>query len=303
MMSDRLEQLFFKARQQELETQERQLTLIELVEEILRSRTICRPLVGNSLSQAQQQIYAQVKTQLLSKLSEQIDSYNPTQISVKSWMTEIRLLAIRTVLNDEHLKQLALEIQQQPPQTKLRRHLLGELVEAIQLSGRLGHPHREKFVPEFYDLIYEEAVVRTLTYVCKNIDLYDAERGQKQKFMNWVNFRLDRLIIECRREFSEPMMEDLASLDQLENLPQPESDSLLEQTREYIVSDPDNIFEKEHIRNRPDANFRAIALARFNGQSWEEISADLDIKVPTLSGFFQKSCSKFRAKFREYTSP
>ncbi len=302
-MSERLEQLFFKARQQATESQQRQLTLIELVEEILRSRTICRPPVGHSLSQTQQQIYTQVKTQLLSNLSEQIDGYNLTQISIRDWTVELRQLAFKTVLNDEQLKQLALEIQQQPPEAKLRRHLLGEMVEAIQLSGRLAHPHREKFSPEFYELIYEEAVIRTLTYVCKNIHLYDAERGQKQKFMNWVNFRLDRFVIECRREFSDPMMEDLASLEQLENFAQPQSDSLLEQTREYIVSDPDKIFQQEHIRNRPDANFRAIALARFNGQSWEEISANLGIKVPTLSGFFQKSCSKFRSKFREYTSP
>lgn len=35
----------------------------------------------------------------------------------------------------------------------LRQYALGELVEAIQLSGKLGHPHRTQFSGQFYELI------------------------------------------------------------------------------------------------------------------------------------------------------
>ena len=292
-MSERLEQLVNQARQHEA-------ALIQLVEEILRSRTICRPLLGQPVSPVQREIYDQVKAHLLSDLNQKLDSYNPTQIPVRTWVSELRHQAFKTILDDSKLKQLALEIQQLPRQTDLRRHLLGELVEAILLSGRLCRPHREKFLPKIYELLYEEAVVKTLAYVCQNIDQYDANRGQNQKFMNWVNFRLDRLVIESRREFSEPMVQNLPTLAQLENLPQPRADFLIEQTKEYIENDPDNIFQQAYIRDRPDANFRAIALARFSGKSWEEISKDFGIKIPTLSCFFQKSCSKFRSNFQDY---
>ncbi|HBB33491.1 MAG TPA: hypothetical protein DDZ80_11270 [Cyanobacteria bacterium UBA8803] len=297
-MSERLEQLLVEARQHEAHTQKGQFVLIQLVEEILRSRTICRPLLGQPLSPVQTEIYGQVKAHLLSELSQKIDSYNLTQIPVRTWVSELRQQAFKKILDDQILKQLAREIQHLSP-TQFRRHLLGELVEAILLSGRLSRPHREKFSSQFYKLIYEEAVVKTLAYVCKNINQYDPNRGQNQKFMNWVNFRLDRLVIESRREFSEPMAQNLHSLAQLENLPQPSSDFLLEQTKEYMENDPAHIFQQHHIRDRPDANFRAIALARFSGKSWEEISQDLGIKIPTLSCFFQKACSKFRGNFQE----
>lgn len=299
-MSERLEQLLVEARQHEAHTQQSQFMLTQLVEEILRSRTICRPLLGQPLSPVQREIYDQVKVQLLSDINQQLHSYNPTQISVRNWVNELRLHAFKTILDDSKLKQLAVEIQQHPGQTNLRRHLLGELAEAILLSGRLCRPHREKFLPQIYELLYEEAVVKTLAYVCQNIDQYDAKRGQNQKFMNWVNFRLDRLVIESRREFSEPMVQNLPTLAHLENLPQPRSDFLIEQTKEYIENDPDRIFQQAYIRDRPDANFRAIALARFSGKSWEQISLMFGIKVPTLSCFFQKCCSKFRSNFQDY---
>jgi DNA-directed RNA polymerase specialized sigma24 family protein len=75
---------------------------------------------------------------------------------------------------------------------------------------------------------------------------------------------------------------------------------LFERVRECLEEDVGNIFKQAHIRNRPDANFSAIALARFSGKSWEDISAEFGIPLPTLSRFFQRSCEKFRSQFRQY---
>jgi hypothetical protein len=75
---------------------------------------------------------------------------------------------------------------------------------------------------------------------------------------------------------------------------------LFERIRECLEDDAENIFKQVYIRNRPDANFSAIALARFSGQSWEDISAKFRIPLPTLSRFFQRSCEKFRGKFKQY---
>ena len=57
--------------------------------------------------------------------------------------------------------------------------------------------------------------------------------------------------------------------------------------------DPDKMFTTVYIRDRPDANFSNIALAKFSGLSWEQISQQLDIPIPTLSSFYNRWCRRF----------
>ena len=299
-MDERLEKLVSQAQQHERYSQERQTAVSQLVEQCLRSRPICRPLGSQPLVDVQQEIYEQVRQQLEETFSQELDSYS-RQTTVRDWTNALRNQTFCQILEDRALKKLALAAQRYPPNTQLRRHLLGELVEAIQLSGRLCRPHREKFAPSFYELLYEEAVIETLTYVCKNIDKYDPQRGKDHKFITWVNFRLDKCVIECRRRFSKVDTFTLPSLADLEKIqPQETAPSLAEMMRECIEEDADQTFKQAQIRNRPDANFRAIALARFSGRSWEDISSELGIVVPTLSSFFQRCCHKFAPKFRNY---
>ncbi len=299
-MDERLERLVTEAQQHAPQTEEWQFALTQLVDEILRSRKICRPLKSQPLSSAYQEIYEQARQQLLHDVGKELHHYSLQQTTVRAWANTLRHHAFRKVLDDAQLKQLAIEAQRHPPYSELRQYALGELVEAIRLSGRLCHPHRDGFSPQFYDLLYDEAVNKTLTYVCRKIDNYDPERGDK-KFMNWVNFRLDRVFIETHHEFREPNITDLPSLAELEKIVQPEeTPSLLEIIRECLEENTENIFKNTYIKNRPDANFKDIALARFAGKSWQEISAKLEIPLPTLSSFFQRSCEKFRSKFRQY---
>jgi hypothetical protein len=100
IMSERLEQLLVEARQHEAHTQQSQFVLTQMVEEILRSRTICRPLLGQPLSPVQREIYDQVTAQLLSALSQQLDSYKMTQIPLRTWVKELRHQAFRKILDD-----------------------------------------------------------------------------------------------------------------------------------------------------------------------------------------------------------
>ncbi|HBL12080.1 MAG TPA: hypothetical protein DD379_11860 [Cyanobacteria bacterium UBA11162] len=299
-MDERLEQLITEVQRYAPQSKERQLALIRLVDEILRSRKIARSPIGQPLSGVYRELYEQVRQQLLRDIERVIDNYKPTSINARMWVNTLRNQAFRTILNDAQLKNLAIEAQRHSPHTELRQYALGELIEAIRLSGKLIRPHRTRFSPQFYELLYEEAVNKTLTYICRKIDTYDPERGE-QKFMNWVNFRLDRVVVEACREFREPNSMSLPSLAELEEIVKPEEPpSLFERVRESLDEDAENIFKNTHIRNRPDANFSAIALARFSGKSWEDISAEFQIPLPTLSRFFQRCCEKFRSKFRQY---
>ena len=270
----------------------------ELVDMMMRSRKVGRPPRGEPLAGIYKEICDRIRQQLTQLLQDCLDK-GLLQTDT-TWGYQLRTQATQTALTDPLLKGLALEAQSQPNPSSLRQHALLQLVEAIRACGRLAHPHRAKFAPSFYTLLYEEAVNRTLVYVCQKIDTYDPNRGQAQKFMNWVNFRLDRMVIECRRQFSDRNTQELPNLNDLERLSQPEpQSSLAKEVREYIAADRDNLFKSTHIRKRPDASFQAIALARFADQSWEEISAQFNIKIPTLSSFFQRCCDKFSENFQE----
>ena len=266
--------------------------LIQLVDIMLRSRKICRPPQGQSLFGIYQEIYSSVRQQLIDDVGEALGRYNLKTPSVREWVNTLRDNAFKEVLNDARLKQLAITAQHTQPQTTERQYALKELVEAIRLSGRLIRPRGTN------NLIYEEAVHRTLMYVCQKIENYDPERG-KGRFMNWVNFRLEKLLIEVRQEF--PTGDDFSPDFEI---PQPDNPpSLGEKIRDCIAEDAKNIFKKAHTKDRPDANFQAISLATTSGKSWEEISAEFKgIKVSTLSTFFQRCCQHFQSDIKEYLS-
>jgi len=300
-MDQQLEQLVIEAKQHSPQSEERQTVVNELVEEILRARKICR-YVSQPLSGIYLEIYQLLQQQLLSDLEQSLDQYNPQKVSAREWANQLRENAFREVLNDTQLKKLALEAQRHPHHSQLRQQALTELVNAIILSGRLCHPHRWITPNDFYELIYEEAVNQTLVYVCQKLDNYDPEKGREHKFTNWVNFRLDKIMLGCYTKFKQRVSPELLTLADLDSIVQVEETqtSCSELLRQCLEDDTNNIFKNEYIRNCPQANFRDIALATFSGKSWEEISAEMDVKISTLSSFFQRSCKKFSPQFKEY---
>ncbi|HEY9596631.1 MAG TPA: hypothetical protein V6D33_03065, partial [Cyanophyceae cyanobacterium] len=195
--SELLQRLVLEVQQQLPGTQERQLGLQRLVDEIMRSRRVCRPLRGQLLSGVVQEIYQAAREQLLLKIDSIIDEYNPEKL-VKILAASLLNGTFQEVLDDDRLKRLALEAQQNPPQTQQRQYLLTELVNVIQLSNRFIHPPQGNVPRDIYELIYNDAVNRTLLYVFQKIDSYDPERG-KGRFMNWVNFRLQMIFRDLVR--------------------------------------------------------------------------------------------------------
>ena len=305
MKDDVLEQLVIEAKRYSPQTVEFVMAQVAIADTLLRARRICRPLGGIPLLNVQQEILWEWRQQLQQAIGENLDGYRPERVSVGEWANTLKKSALVQTLKDANLKKIALAAQSAAPNTVLRQHLLRELIEAIRLSGRLCRPHRQKFSLHFYELLYEEAVNETLLYVCQHIDKYDPERGQDKKFITWVNFRLDKLVLECRRRFDHFQTREISfpriSDWEMEQIKQPEEPpSLLESLRECLKNDPEQDFQRAQIRNQPQANFRAIALARLDGESWEEISKNLHLAIPTLSSFYQRCCRKFISQFQQY---
>lgn len=75
-----------------------------------------------------------------------------------------------------------------------------ELLNAVRLSGKLLHQR------QFSADVYEDAVTRTLLWVCQNLNAYNPDKG---KFMAWVNYRLDMIAREIQQEYKDPFIQSI----------------------------------------------------------------------------------------------
>ncbi|MEO0455300.1 MAG: sigma-70 family RNA polymerase sigma factor [Cyanobacteria bacterium P01_A01_bin.114] len=202
---------------------------------------------------------------------------------------------------DEQLKQLAVEAQQALPKTPQRQRALAQLIGKLCQSRKLVRPYQGQFYG-FYEDIYAEAQQRLFLYLCEAIDRYNPEL----EVLQWANFLMKkRFFIEASRDVmptapkgidrSQIKRITLDVLDKQEpmELRSQATPSLSEAVIQCIQSDPEGVFKRTHILRKPAANFQYIALRFLGGYSWKEISAELDVKVVTLSSFYQRCLTKF----------
>ena len=293
--------------------QQQESIINQIVAIILRSRPLCRRFNGTPLKGVYREIYDRVKDKLIAHLKEHLVEFNSQDNNQKktkikqvepAYLFLLQKQLFKQILDDKQLKKMGLMAQKYPVNSELRTYALTELIRGIKLSGRLCRPHSSKFSPGLYFNLYEEAMAETFAYICLNIDLYDPQRGNG-KFMNWVNFKLDKLILKSYSNVQKYARHEIALFDDLEQIRQPSmSLDVTEILKEYIALDPDRVFTTVHIRNRPDANFSTIALAKFSNRSWEQISEEMKIPVPTLSSFYNRWCRRFtpllRTEFNKY---
>lgn len=289
-----LKKMFMRLQQQNCSQETQEYLISNIVKLVLRSRTFCRKYQGQPLFGIYQEIYTQAKLQLWEEILPENSTYKMSELGTVSWQSKVKIKAFRKVLNDDRLKQLALTVQKYPPNSELRSYALKELIKAIKISGKLCSPYKYRFSPEIYQLIYEEALMETFVFICTNIDSYDPERGKK-KFMNWVNFKLEKAFLLCCRQLKIHQELQFFAMSDLDKIPTPvNTPSLAESLLNYIKKDPDKLFTKAYIKGRPEANFRTIALGRIAGQSWQEMAQQFDISVSTLSSFYRRNCQRFK---------
>ncbi len=290
-----LKKIFNQLYQQNCSQKTKEYLMSNIVKLVLRSRTFCRKYQGKPLFGIYLEIYTQTKLQLLEDILQEHCNYKMSELGTVSWQRKVKIKAFRNVLDDDKLKQLALTVQGYTPNSELRSYALKELIRAIKISGKLCSPYKYRFPPDIYKVIYEEALMETFMYICTKIDDYDPERGKK-KFMNWVNFKLEKAVLICCDQlkiYQEFQFFELSDLDKITtpvNTP-----SLAESLVDYIKKDPDRLFTQSYVKGNPDANFRTIALARIAGQSWQEMAQQFDVSVSTLSSFYRRNCQRFKS--------
>ncbi len=290
-----LKKLFQKLYRQNCSQQKKEYLVSKIVKLVLRSRTFCRKYQGQPLFGIYLEIYTQAKLQIVEDILPENSSYKVSELGTVSWQSNVKFKAFKKVLDDDKLKQLALTVQDYAPNSELRSYALRELIRAINISGKLCSPYKYRFSPEVYKVIYEEALMETFMFICTKIDNYDPERGKK-KFMNWVNFKLEKAVLICCNKLKIYQELQFFELSDLDKITAPvTAPSLAESLVDYIKKDPDNLFTKSYVKGNPDANFRTIALARISGQSWQEIAQQFNISVSTLSSFYRRNCQRFKS--------
>jgi hypothetical protein len=276
---------------------QRQLIVSQIVVMILRSRPLCRRFHGTPLTGVYQEIYDLVKRKMLTQIEDELTKIRGAKNLQPEYLYTMQTQTFKQILSDEYLKKLGLTAQKYRPNSDLRTYALTELIKAIKLSGKLCRPHLNKFSPQLYQTLYEEALAETFTYICLKIEDYDPERGSK-KFMNWVNFNLDKFLLKCYSQYHKYLEYNLPLLGDLEQIGYPTDDGyqtndISELLYQYILQDPNLLFEDTYIRNYPQASFKNIALAKFAGKNWSGIAEDLQLPISTISGFYNRWCRRF----------
>jgi hypothetical protein len=216
----------------------------------------------------------------------------------------------------DRLRDLALEAQRHPRGSPERQKAVGCLLGVIQQSGKLCRPRVPQHLTGSYSEIYAIARQQLFCYIFDKIDNYKAERGE---VMQWVNFLLTKRFPDAIRELTQPGQKfpwqnvqriTADDLDEVENwlfqkstTVSQSSSPLAADLREYLESDPDEILQGICVKNNPHATFQAIAIAIADGRSWKQISEEFNVKIPTLSSFYQRNLKKFIPQFQAYLSP
>jgi hypothetical protein len=210
---------------------------------------------------------------------------------------------------DTRLQQLVIQAQKLVSGSNARRAALKSLFEEInRQSYRLVRPNSRKYPPGLCAEIFDVAYQRLLLFVYhrdSNVEGYKSEVGT---VITWLNVKLDRRFFqEAYKEImgKTPIAwgidggdDDRKSNDIPDEKKPPLTSELIKQC---IEEDREGLFETKHIRHRPDANFKAIALKRLSGESWKEIAASFGITSPsTVSNFHDNSLAQFAPMLERY---
>jgi hypothetical protein len=211
---------------------------------------------------------------------------------------------------DEQLSNLIAEVCRYEDASLERQKALNRLLSIIeQLPGIFTSSHQD----------YPEAYNRTLEWVCKNIDRFEARSSSiQQSFVAWINgylrWRIRDLYVpddkyELQR-ISTVRNYEGETIDAIANLPDPKfSLNLLdlkiaqlqedkrqrqgEAVRDYIERDPDRILTNCYLRKNSNCHCHLLAirlLIEEPSQKIADLSRELNINNQTLYSHWKQKC-------------
>ncbi len=216
---------------------------------------------------------------------------------------------------NNHLNDLALEAQRHPLESPDRQLALTRLVSELRKPSRLSLPKHSPSLSlaenhQVSEDIKQETDLALFEFIQKG--KFDPEKGnvlnytrftQSKKQIDFIGShqgihqrtekgkKVTDIVVSADRQISNAQSADADEskttyLDQFtSDIPEP---SFLENFREIVVENPENIFGKP-MKKHPDVTLKKITLLWLDGYSWEEISEKLSVKVGSISCFFNRA--------------
>ncbi|WP_299488234.1 sigma-70 family RNA polymerase sigma factor [Acaryochloris sp. IP29b_bin.137] len=195
---------------------------------------------------------------------------------------------------EDQLRELVLEARQYPAGHLKRRQCLTQMVRLIENSHKLWHEHTP---------YYEDALQQTWVYFCQNIcepgtgEQYNPDRSSVITWLNrYLKWRLQDFRIGQQKQLARCTSVAPGAVNKNQDITNaiaapPDTPPILENTRQWVETDPEGDLANAHIQNRPDVTCQVLLLRRLPPeQSWEKISGELGLPISTLSSFYQRQC-------------
>jgi len=195
-------------------------------------------------------------------------------------------------LNDR-LRQLALNAQEHPPQTRGRQLALDELIRTVMRSDEFYCPPSSGFSVNVYRELKQEALQELWFKITRAIDNYDPNKGE---VIAWINTHFSWRFIDAVAAWRN---QGTVDIDPETVMPTTETPSLTDQLRDLITEDPDGIFREKHITDHPEATFKTLVSRRIAGESWEHMAAEFGITSVRIRVFYHRSLRQFQSYLRE----
>ena len=196
---------------------------------------------------------------------------------------------------NQQLGQLVAQARSYPAKSLMRRRKLNELVRVVMKSGKLWKENTP---------YYKDALQQTWLYFCRNLDQHDLT---KCSVITWLNnclkWRLQDFHSSQVQHQARTVPASILGTDEttnsIENLPaSPDIPPIIEETYQWVQTDPDGELRSTHVRDRPDVNCQIIILRRLPPEtSWKAIALEFNLPSSTAPNFYKRECLPRLRKF------
>jgi hypothetical protein len=204
------------------------------------------------------------------------------------------------------------------PSPNSRKQQLDQLVQEA-CENAPGSPERQRRLTQIItilsrslwresNLYYEDALQDTYCFLCRRLcDLYDPTKASVTTWINnHLKWRLHSLKIKGANEQKKRAYVPLSPDDgpnPIDNIPSPATpeESITDFVRSWATEDADSALKSKHLQKRPEINCQMLILRRLPPEetTWNDLSKEFAVNVPTLSALYQRHCVPRLRKFVE----
>lgn len=198
-------------------------------------------------------------------------------------MTDMKVVNL-----NQQLQQLVAEACSYPAKSLMRRQKLNEIVRVVMKSGKLWKENTP---------YYKDALQQTWLYFCRNPELYNPASCSVITWLdNCLKWRLqDFRSLEAQEQawtVSASTLGIKEITDLIQNLPdEPDIPPILEETYQWVQTDPDGELASTHVKGRPDVTCQILILQRLPPETpWKTIAKEFGLPPSTAPNFYKREC-------------